>query len=110
MISKIEDWVMQSVHLPEERRPIVRRDIEALQRAYREQFDHCQHLLVLQDLRHAQSRETLYEADPGRVGHCTLFGYESQIESTDVEVIINAFKRAYCADCSRCEPFERKEP
>ncbi len=105
MLARIEDDTMHSLQLPEERRPILQRDLEATQRAHREQFDHCRHLQVLQDLRHTQSRDTYYAGDPGRVGKCALFGYESQIEN--VATVISAFKRAYCDGCPRREPFQR---
>jgi hypothetical protein len=108
LLAQLEEDVMRSSRLPEERRVILRRDLLATQRAHREQFDHCQHLLVLQDLRHTKSRSTHYARDPARVCRCAFFGYQSQIEDTDVDSLIKAFKTSYCVGCEKRDPYQRE--
>ncbi len=53
------------------------------------------------------SRLTSVQGTGCGTGRCNLLGHRSQIEDTDVDAVINAFKRAYCENCPKREPFER---
>ena len=105
MLKRLEDDTMHTLGLPESRRPALARDVQAMRRVSREKLDFCRHLEVLQDLGHTQSAATYYDRDPARVGRCSCYGYEAKIESTDVDAVVNAFKKTYCHECPSREPF-----
>jgi hypothetical protein len=66
-----------------------------------EQDEYCQHLQPLQNLLHTHHPQTVYATPTRYVCSCTLLGYETQIEMEDIDTVINAMKRVYCAECQR---------
>ena len=77
----------------------VRKDVISYVIAAKFRINVCEHFQLLQDLRHGFSIETLHTVDPNRKGLCSLLRHESQIVNSDAEVIIDAFKKAYCEKC-----------
>ena len=85
----------------------VRRDVISCIMVAKFRIDVCKHFLLLQDKRHSFSLETLYTVDPNRKGLCELLRHESQITNNDAELVINAFKKAYCEKCKFRSPLEK---
>ena len=95
---------LQTMEIPSERRAIVEREWFCLRDIAREKFAWCRHLNIVQNLRHTQSRQTLYARDPERRCICEKFQYKSKIGATDWDVLITTFKNAYCMECTAREP------
>lgn len=93
-----------TLRLPEERLPVLARDLYASREAARERVEWCRHIGIIQDLRHTWNPETLYSKDPMRRCICSEKNYLSLIESVDYELILRAFKKAYCNDCDCRQP------
>src|SRR5262249_23732566 len=71
--------------IPPDRLPVVEREWLALRDIAREQVYWCQHLVMIQDLHHTQSRSTLYVTDPARRCLGTKHGHESRLADPDAE-------------------------
>ena len=56
----------------------------------------CRYIQMIQDLTHTRHPATHYRTDPQRMCVCEKHGYESKIESTDAQGVIEAFKQSYC--------------
>lgn len=103
-IQEFTDHMMQSSGWPPDRRRFVEDDVRKMAVIEREQDEYCQYLQPLQNLLHTRHPETVYATRTGYVCSCTLLGYETQIEMEDIDTVINAMKRVYCAECQRRIP------
>ena len=91
--------VLEASALPASRIENVYKDFVAMRLCEVERAKWCKHVQILQNLMHTFNKETLYAIDPERYGKCQKFGYESQIGNKDPQVVISAFKSAYCSKC-----------
>jgi hypothetical protein len=98
---------IESHAIPVDRLPVVERKWLALRDIAREQVHWCQYLEMIQDLRHTQSRSTLYVTDPARHCLCKKHGHESRSADPDWQTIIRAFKQVYCDGCPDRSPKEK---
>lgn len=97
-----DSW--ESLQIPANRLPIVERDCFASRTIARERVDWCRHLQLQQDLTHTHDPITCYRSDPNRRCLCEKHGYASAIENPDTDVVIRAFKDAYCERCGDRNP------
>lgn len=96
--------------LPIERLPIVEDDLFANREIARERFSWCQHINLIQDLRHTKHQSTLYASPIRFHGECEKFGYKTEIGSSDWREVISAFKRQFCDGCSARDPKQPSPP
>ena len=75
-----------------------------------EQRDFCRHLEIHENLDHASSPHTYYAIDPLRRCACREFGYESRVETQSWPDLIHAFKKTYCAGCTKRQPGNSSAP
>lgn len=90
--------------LPKERLPIAEQDAFASRGIARERLHWCLHIDLIQDLTHAQSLTTMYATDLKHDGACEMYGYRTKIGSSDSELVISTFKKAFCEGCPSREP------
>ncbi|MCY1036191.1 DUF4365 domain-containing protein [Corallococcus sp. BB11-1] len=95
---------IQLLGLSSERLVNAEKDYAAMRVNARARIDWCRHLAILQNLTHTRSRESFYAEDPPRICACTLLKHRSQIESQEPEMLVSAFKRAYCLTCAHRAP------
>ena len=103
-IQYFTNHIMQSTGWPSDRRRFVEDDVRKMARIEKEQDEYCQHLQPLQNLLHTRSSRTVYASATEYTCSCTLLGYKTQIETTDIETVIDAMKRVYCNECNRRSP------
>jgi hypothetical protein len=101
---------LEVMQLPEDRLPVLTRDAHSLRLIARERLQWCRHVNLKQDLTHTAIPETAYLTDPERFCVCEKHGYEASIRHPDPQTVINAFKRAYCDECSDRSPKDRELP
>jgi len=104
LIRKTARDTLRALDLPDNRLPILEREIESYSDIARERLHWCQHIDLIQDIRHTRDQSTHYARDPERLCMCQIFGYKSAVGSTDWKALITAFKRAYCTGCPAREP------
>jgi hypothetical protein len=95
---------LDAMQLPAERLPGVEREWRSLRLISLERVGWCKHINLMQDLTHIQHPATAYLTDPPRSCVCEKHGHKSYIQHTEAEVVINAFKRAYCHECRDRSP------
>lgn len=100
--------MFKELALPSERLPIVERDAFSMRDIAQERLTWCQHIDLIQNLRHTERRVTCYLKDPDRYCICGKYGYESALGHPDWKVIIAAFKQTYCNGCPSREPKVRQ--
>ena len=88
---------------PEDWRRYVEDDMRKNNLAAIANRDFCKHLQPLQNLKHTQSPATIYARPTKYTCSCTLHGHKTRIECDDMEVVINAMRRAYCDECKQRE-------
>ena len=103
-IQQFTNHMMQSTGWPEDRRRFVEDDVRKMARIEQEQDGYCQHLQPLQNLLHTDSPLTVYASPTKYTCSCTLLGHETRIETEDIETVIVAMKRVYCANCQHRSP------
>ncbi|MEX1026576.1 MAG: hypothetical protein WD049_01015 [Candidatus Paceibacterota bacterium] len=103
-IQYFTDHMMQSTGWPEDRRKYVEDDVRKMARIEQEQEEYCQHLQPLQNLLHTRSPHTVYASPTKYTCSCTLLGYQTQIETDEIDTVLNAMKRVYCEGCERRSP------
>jgi len=96
--------MMRAYGWPEDRRKHVEDDIRKLNQAAIANRDFCTHLQPLQNLTDTRSPATIYARPTKYTCSCTLLGHKTRIECDDMEVVINAMRRAYCDECTNREP------
>lgn len=101
---RLAGLLVRTQNLPRERLPIVRKAVEIEHVMAREARSWCQHLGYLEGMDHRSSRATTYAKDPDRWCTCALLDHESQVPHPDIDVLLTAFKRAYCDSCPSREP------
>jgi hypothetical protein len=94
----------ESMHLPPDRLPVVEREWQSLRLIARERVFWCRHINLMQDTSHMLRSETRYLCDPERFCICERHNYQAKIRHPDPEVVIGAFKRAYCEGCADRNP------
>ena len=90
---------LQALDLPQERLPVVERDVHSMRTMARERLNWCRHIEIIQDLRHTAHPTTYYLSDPERFGHCLKHQFKSVVGHTDTDTVISAFKNTYCEKC-----------
>jgi hypothetical protein len=108
-VRAVARFTLDSLGLPPERLPVLEREAASCRLIARERVDFCRHIGLIQDLRHTAHPGTCYATDPSRACVCEKLGYRSNVESTDAETVISAFKRAYCEGCPARDPKGRKD-
>ena len=103
-IRHLTDHIMQSCGWPEDRRRFVEDDVRKMARTEQEQEEYCRHLQPLQNLLHTRSPHTIYASPTKYTCSCTLLGHKTEIETDDIETVIDAMKRVYCAGCDQRNP------
>jgi hypothetical protein len=103
-IERFTNHIMQSTGWPEDRRQFVEDDVRKMARSIQEQQEYCRHLQPLQNLLHTHSPLTIYASKTWYTCSCTSLGYETRIESDDIDAVINAMKRTYCDGCTSRSP------
>lgn len=96
--------LLAAYELPTERLPVVERECQSFRAMAIERLNWCQHIELIENLKHTEHKDTLYRVDPPRRCFCSLHKYESAIESTDWVSLIKAFKSAYCEGCPDHQP------
>lgn len=96
--------MLRILGLPAERLEVMEREYLSFRDIARERLDWCRHLNLLQDLRHTLRPSTHFRSDPQRICECQLLGLRSTFSHTDWQVVIRAFKRAYCEGCPERSP------
>lgn len=91
--------ILAAYDLPLERLPILVRECQSFKAIAVERLNWCKHIDLIENLKHSESKDSLYKLDPPRRCVCQLHKYESAIENTDWASVIEAFKRAYCDEC-----------
>ncbi len=90
---------LQALDLPQERLPVVERDIHSMRTMASERLNWCKHIEITQDLRHTAHPATCYLSDPERFGHCLKHQFKSVVGHTDTDTVVSAFKNTYCENC-----------
>jgi hypothetical protein len=103
-LRRLARLTLTAMQLPEDRLPVLERDSHSLRQIARERLGWCRHIDLLQDLSHTLHRSTCYVTDPPRSCFCKLHGHKSYIQHPEAEVVIQAFKRAYCDGCPDHSP------
>ena len=96
--------LLRAYDLPQERLPVLERECESFRAIAIERLNWCQHIELIENLKHTDRKDTHYSVDPLRRCFCSLHKYESAIESTDWVSLIRAFKGAYCEGCPDRQP------
>jgi hypothetical protein len=96
--------LLAAYDLPQERLPVLERECQSFRAIAIERLKWCQHIELIENLKHTDRKDTLYSVDPLRRCFCSLHKYESAIESTDWVSLIKAFKGAYCEGCPDRQP------
>jgi hypothetical protein len=102
-------YVMQASGLPEDRRIFVEQDARNLLRMETVKREFCRYLQPLQNLEHTRSIKTIYTSPALYTGFCTLLKHSTNVECSDIEVVISTFQSLYCAGCSHRNP-ENESP
>lgn len=100
--------VLQALDLPQERLPVVEREVHSMRTIARERLAWCKYIEMIQDLRHTSHPITFYLSDPERFCRCEKRGHESAIGHTDANLVINTFKQTFCQNCFDRSPKESK--
>jgi hypothetical protein len=95
---------LESMHLPQDRLPVVEREWQSLRHIARARVFWCRHINLMQDKTHTLHPETLYLRDPERFCVCEKHKYQANIRHTEPEVVIDSFKRVYCQGCPDKSP------
>lgn len=106
MIRRFASDTITALGLPQDRLGNIKKDYLAERDFSNERLLWCQHLFVIQDLRHTLDKSTFYTVDPDRGCYCKRFSYRTLIVNPDHKVVLDAFKAARCRECSFREPFE----
>jgi len=96
--------LLAAYELPTERLPVLERECQSFRAIAIERLNWCQHIELIENLKHTDRKDTHYKVDPSRRCICALHRYESVIESTDWTSLIRAFKIAYCEGCPDRNP------
>ena len=110
MIRQFASDTIAALGIPKNRIGNVEKDYMAERDFSNERLIWCQHLFVIQDLRHTLDKSTCYASDPDRGCYCRRFSYKTRIFNPDHKVVLDAFKAAYCRECNGREPFGVAEP
>ncbi len=95
---------LDSLGLPRDRLPVLERECFSWRAISHEKMTWCQHLELIQDLRHEQSPLTHFCTDPERMCLCSLHKYQSHIPTPDWSVSISSFKSSRCTGCKDRSP------
>ncbi|MGL4422479.1 MAG: hypothetical protein ACRCZF_17560, partial [Gemmataceae bacterium] len=101
---------LDSLGLPRDRLPVLERECFSWRAISQEKMTWCQHLELIQDLRHEQSRLTHFRTDPDRTCLCKLHNFQSLIPNPDSSVVISSFKSSRCKDCKDRAPKNNEIP
>jgi len=96
--------LLVAYELPTDRLPALEREWQSFRDIAIERLNWCQHIDLIENLRHTDHKDTHYKVDPPRRCVCCLHKYESIIENTDWVSLIKAFKGAYCEGCPDRKP------
>jgi len=109
-IPAIASQLMEAFGWPEDRREYVEDDLRKLARADEVKRSYCRHLQPIQNLTHTRSPSTIYTRFTRHTCKCLRSGQQTVIEHEDIDVVINAMQRTYCAECQHREPGGGHDP
>jgi hypothetical protein len=103
-IQRFTDDIMRATGYPEDRRANVADDIRKIAKTEKAKREFCRYLEPLQNLAHTSSPATVYSRPTKYVCSCTLLGYETRIETEDIDTVFAAMQRTYCDECDKRNP------
>jgi hypothetical protein len=85
----------------EEMRQSVMSDMNDIVAAAKQRLEWCQHIQIIQELKHTQSLSTIHRTIPKKHIVCKLLGHESPKHGYSFEELWPFFKGIYCLGCAR---------
>lgn len=83
----------------EKMRDAVRSDLEDMVEAAKQRLEWCKHVQIIQDRRHSQSLNTMYQEVPKKWIVCNLLRYRSPNAGFSFAELWPMFKGVYCLGC-----------
>jgi DNA mismatch repair ATPase MutS len=96
-IDKFSLTLFETMGIPSNRLENVKKDLLELRKFYKRR--HCRNLILLQNLTHTNSKETLYSEPPLFLFDCLVKKWRTE-ETVDTEVLLDKLSKGVCCNCS----------
>jgi hypothetical protein len=106
-LHSLAEHIREASELPPDRLPHLLQECESWRFIARERLHWCKHIELLDDIVHESHPATHFATDPDRYSECDKHGHRSRFGNPDFNLVIKAFKTAYCQGCSDREAKQR---
>ncbi len=95
-IDKFSLTLFETMGIPSNRLENVKKDLFELRKFYKKR--HCKNLILLQNLNHTNSKETLYSTPPLFLFDCLVKKWRTE-DTIDTEVLLDKLCKGVCCNC-----------